>query len=163
MNSFQYETRPSAVLSDGGALTVPLWAVTAMTVGATYHLPPIGSGGARASVASHDDSISLSGVLVGPERFRWKLELERLAEASRRGSALTALSQGLVGGLVLITSLTIRTDLYAQSLTFNVTASRRDVIDVSISLLHAPLPTALGNLLDVASLGVPALADWGGR
>ncbi|BCB74858.1 hypothetical protein GCM10022251_53910 [Phytohabitans flavus] len=162
--SFQrYAAVPSAVLSDGALLTVPLWAVTAMTVGAAYHLPPIGSSGARASVASHDDTITLAGVLVGVERYAWKFALERLAEASRRGSALAAYTKGAAAGLILVTSMTIRTDMYVQSLTFNVTAGKRDAIDVSMTLIHAPLPSALGVLLDAVSVGVGALADWGGN
>ncbi|MGV9818737.1 hypothetical protein [Nocardia xishanensis] len=162
--SFQgYAAVPSAVLSDGALLTVPLWAVTAMTMGATYHLPPIGSSGARASVASHDDTITLSGMLVGVERYAWKFALERLAEASRRGSALAAYTMGAAGGLILVTTMTIRTDMYVQSLTFNVTAAKRDAIDVTMTLVHAPLPSPLGLLLDAASVGVGALADWGGN
>lgn len=161
--SFQdYVTVPSAIISDG-ILTVPLWTVTTMSLGENYHLPPIGSSGVKAIVAMHDDTISLSGVLVGAERYTWKLTLETLAEASKRGSALGSFTGGKVSGLILVTSLTIRTDMQIQNLTFNVSASKRDAIDVSISMAHMPLPGALGKLLDVASLGVAALADWGGN
>ncbi|GAA4878639.1 hypothetical protein [Actinomycetospora straminea] len=163
-SSFQhYLAVPSAILSDGALLTIPLWAVTAMSVSATYHLPAIGSAGARAGVAAHDDTVTLAGVLVGPERYAWKLALERLAEASRHGSALAAYTGGAVGGAILVTSMTIRTDMYFQSLAFNVTAGKRDAIDVTMALVHAPLPSALGVLLDVASIGVGALADWAGN
>jgi hypothetical protein len=159
--SFQrYVAIPSAILSDGAALTIPLWAVTALSVGATYHLPPVGSSGARAAVAAHDDNITLSGLLVGHERYAWKLALERLAESSRTGSALASYTGGAVGGAILVTSMTIRTDMYFQALTFHVTAARREVIEVSMALVHAPLPSALGVLLDAASLGVGALTDW---
>jgi phage protein U len=154
-----YLNVPSAIISDGGLLTVPLWAVTAMTLSETYHLPPIGSTGARSVVGTHDDTISLSGVLVGPERFAWKLALETLAESGRRGSALAGLTGGAVSGLVLVTSLTIRTDMQVQSLTFSSSATRRDTVDVSLVLVHMPLPSALGKLLDVAAVGVGALAD----
>jgi hypothetical protein len=159
----QYAAVPSAILSDGAVLTIPLWAVTAMSVGATYHLPPIGSSGARASVASHDDTVSLTGSLLGAERYAWKYALERLAESSRGGSALAAHTSGALGGLILITSMTIRTDMYVQSLTFSSSANRRDVIDVTIALVHAPLPGALGVLLDAVAVGVGALTDWGGN
>jgi hypothetical protein len=78
--SFQnYSTIPSAIISDGGLLTIPLWAVTTMSLSEQYHLPPIGSTGARAIVSTHDDEISLSGLLVGFERYTWKFALERLA------------------------------------------------------------------------------------
>ncbi len=155
-------TKPSALISDG-VVTIPLYAVTAMSLNERYHLPPIGSSGMRAIVATHDDSLSLSGMLVGPERFTWKLSLEQLAEASKRGTALAAFTGGRFGGLILVTSLTIRTDMQIQSLGFRVSASKRDAIDVSISMVHAPLPSALHKLLDVvnvANLGVASLTDW---
>jgi len=34
-------TIPSAILSDGGVLLIPLYAVTSMTLSETYHLPPL--------------------------------------------------------------------------------------------------------------------------
>ena len=55
--------------------------------------------------------------------------------------------------------MTIRTDMQVQSLTFSASAARRDVLEVSISLAHVPRPSLLGKLLDVASIGVGALAD----
>jgi hypothetical protein len=154
-------TPPSAVLSDG-LLIVPLYAVTSLSLSETFHLPPIGSTGVRTVVATHDDTLSLTGLLVGPDRFRWKGELELLAEAGKRGSAIAAASRGTVSGLILITSLTIRTDIQVQSLGFSVTATRRDVIEVSISLAHMPLPGSAGMLFDKAKLGVAALADIAG-
>lgn len=157
-----YPNVPSAVISDG-ILTVPLWAVSTMVLTETYHLPPIGSSGAKAVVDSHDDTVQLTGVLVGVERYAWKLALETLAEASKRGGALAGFTGGKVGGLVLITSMTIRTDMQVQTLTFTASATKRDAIDVSITLQHMPLPSALGKLLDAASVGVGALADWGGN
>jgi hypothetical protein len=157
----QYLTIPSAVISDG-IVTIPIWAVSAMTLNETYHLPPIGSSGARAIVATHDDSISLTGVLVGAERYAWKLALETLAETSKRGSALESFTGGAASGLILVTSMTIRTDMQVQTLSFSASSAKRDVLDVSMSLVHMPRPGALGKLLDVASIGVGALADWGG-
>jgi hypothetical protein len=158
--SFQNETKiPSAIISDG-IVTVPLWAVSTISLSETYHLPPIGSSGAKAIVANHDDTVSLSGVLVGDERYAWKLALENLAEASKRGSALAAMTGGLAGGLILVTSMTIRTDMQVQSLSFTASAQKRDALDVSLSMAHMPLPGALAKLLDIASLGVASLADW---
>jgi hypothetical protein len=63
---------------------------------------------------------------------------------------------------VLVTSMTIRTEMQIQSLTFSTSAARRDTIDVSLSMAHMPRPGALGKLLDMASVAVPALSDWGG-
>lgn len=153
---------PSAILSDG-LVTIPLYAVSTVTLNESYHLPPLASSGLRTAVGTHDDSLSLSGLLVGEDRFRQKLALELLAESSRRGSPLEGLTRGAAGGLVLITSMTVRTDLHVQSLVFTASAARRDVIDVSMSLVHMPRPGVLTRLLEVANFGVRALADFGGR
>jgi hypothetical protein len=157
-----YLTVPSAIISDG-LLTIPIWAVSSMQLSETYQLPPLGAAGVKAVVSSHDDKITLSGLLVGAERYAWKLSLETLAEASKRGTALATFTGGKVSGLILVTSMTIRTDLQIETLSFTASAAKRDALDVSIALAYMPLPGALGKLLDVASLGVAALADFGGN
>jgi hypothetical protein len=158
-SSYQsYLHTPSAILSDG-IVPVPLWSVTQMTIEETYSLPQIGGTSRKAAVASHDDTISLTAVLLGPERFAWKLALENLAEASRRGTALSKLTNGAVGGLILITAATIRTDLAVSGLTISLSATRRETLDVSLRLAHLPRPGSLAKLLDVASVGVGALTD----
>lgn len=154
----QYAHVPSAIISDG-IVVIPLWAVTQMSLTETYTLPPIGSTAMKATVDVHDDSIQLTGVLVGPERFTWKLLLETLAESSKRGTALATFTGGKVSGLILITSMTIRTDMQVKSLQFTASSTKREALDVVISLAYTPLPGSLGKLLDVASLGIGALAD----
>ena len=84
---------PSAVLSDG-LVSVPLWAVGSISVTEAYQLPPVGSAGLRAVSQVHDDTLTISATLPGPDRFAWKLALEQLAEASRRGTALGAFTGG---------------------------------------------------------------------
>ena len=164
VKTFQnYLTIPSAILSDGGLITVPLWGVTAMTLSEKYHLPPIGSSGAKAVVSTHDDTITLTGMLLGYERYAWKVALETAAEASKRGTALAAYTGGEVGGLILVTSMTIRTDMQIQSLQFTANAGKRDALGVSITLAHMPMPGGLSKLLDVGALAVGALADLGGN
>jgi phage protein U len=158
--SFQHEAgRPSALLSDG-ILTVPIYGVTSMTLSESYHLPPIGSSGARAIVSTHDDTVSLAGLLVGPDRYKLKFQLESIADVARRGSTLALISQGRVTGLILVTAMTIRTDMQIEWLSFGASAGKPDVLDVWVSLRHMPLPGPLGKLLDVKRLGVSALTDW---
>lgn len=153
-----YLHTPSAVLSDG-VVTVPLWAVTQLSIESSYFVPQIGGTRRRVAVVSHDDTIGFSAVLVGPLRFTWKVALENLAEASRQGTALSRLTGGAQSGLVLISTATIRTDLAVQSLSFAQNAQRRDTIDVTMRLLHLPRPGSLAKLLDVSSIGVGALTD----
>lgn len=158
-SSYQsYLHTPSAVLSDG-IVVVPLWSVTQMSIEETYSLPQIGGTSRKAAVASHDDTISMTAVLLGAERFAWKLALENLAESSRRGTALQKLTQGAVGGLILVTAATIRTDLAVQSLGITLSAARRDTLDVTLRMAHLPRPGSLAKLLDIASVGVGALTD----
>ncbi len=158
-SSYQsYLHTPSAVLSDG-IVVVPLWSVTQMSIEETYSLPQIGGTSRKAAVASHDDTISLTAVLLGAERFTWKLALENLAESSRRGTALQKLTNGAVGGLILVTAATIRTDLAVQSLGITLSAARRDTLDVTLRMAHLPRPGSLAKLLDIASVGVGALTD----
>lgn len=151
----------SAIISDG-VQTIPLWAVTAMSLSETYHLPPIGSKGARAILSTHDDTISLSGLMLGDARFTQKIALETLAETSKRGTPLESLGTRLgidIGGLILITSMTLRTDMQIQTLSFSASAARRDVLEVSLTLVHMPRPGGIHKLLDIGSLGVAALMD----
>jgi hypothetical protein len=158
--SFQvYNGSPAAIISDG-LVTIPLYLVTAMSLTETYQLPPIGSTAMRAIVPTHDDTISLSGMLLGDERFALKFALETMADVSKRGSAIGAVTGGKVSGLILVTSMTIRTDMQVQSLAFSASAAQRDALSVSISMAHMPLPGGLAKLLDAASVGVSALADW---
>ncbi|MDB5370568.1 MAG: hypothetical protein JWP20_2126 [Roseomonas sp.] len=169
--SFQeYGVLPSALLWDGGLLFIPLWVVSEITLEESFHLPAIGSTGLKSIAPVQDSTVRLRGMLVGPERFAWKLALETQAEAAQRGSAAAAVVGALAGavgapglaasGLVLVTTMTIRTDMQVKQLSFAATSTRREVIDVTISLEHLPRPSALGKLLDVASLGVGALADF---
>jgi hypothetical protein len=157
--SFQEVVVPSAVLWDGGVLLIPLFAVSEIALSETYHLPAIGSSGAKAIAPVQDSTVRLSGLLVGPTRFAMKLALENQAEAGQRGSLAAALTKGKVGGLILVTSMTIRTDMQVKELSFSASAGRRQVISVSMTLEHLPRPSALGKLLDVASVGVGALMD----
>ncbi|PJR10711.1 hypothetical protein CEJ86_29065 [Sinorhizobium meliloti] len=150
---------PSAVIADGFRF-VPLWAVSSIAISESYHRPPLGSSFARQLVDTHDDTLTLSASLVGWDRFLWKEYLELVAEASLRGSMLERLSSGKAGGLILVTSITIRTDLYMQSLSFTASATRRDVIDVSMTLVHLPRPGFLAQVLDLSAVGVGTLTEF---
>lgn len=153
-----YLHTPSAVLSDG-IVPVPLWAVTQLVVDSTFAVPQIGGTSQRVALPSHDDTLTLTCLLLGEMRFTWKLMLENMAEASRRGTALSSVSGGQVGGLILLTSLTIRTDLAVASLTITASAARRNALDVVLRLVHLPRVGTLGALLDLAAVGVGALSD----
>lgn len=157
--SAQDFTVPSAVIWDGGALLIPLFAVTELSLSETFHLPPLGSSGARAIAPVQDSTVRLSGLLVGPTRYGLKLALENQAQAAQRGSGLALMTGGVLGGLTLVTAMTIRTDMQVKELSFSETATRRQTLSVVISFEHVPRPSGLAKLLDIASVGVGALMD----
>ena len=158
-SSYQdYLRTPSAVLFHG-YVPIPLWAVSQLSIMATYSLPQVGNTNRRVALPAHDDKISLSAVLLGRFRFAWKTALENVAEASRYGTVLSPKRAGLGAGLTLVTSATVRTNLAVESLSFNLTAARRQTIDLTMVLVHLPPPGTRARLLDAASIAVGALAD----
>src|SRR5262245_29893934 len=112
--SFQETVLPSVVLADPPVLFVPLFAVTAISLAETYFLPPLGTSRQRMVVPAHDDTITLSALLIGPQRFLWKLMLETMADLSKRGGIMESLTGGSLSGLVLVSSMMIRTDMQIQ-------------------------------------------------
>lgn len=152
---------PSAIISDG-LVTIPLYAVSQIALSESYHLPAIAQTSTRSTVATHDDTIALTGLLTGPERYALKFALESLAESAKLGTALEGLTGGAVSGLVVITGMAVRTDMQIQSLSFTAAAARRDVIDVSISFAYMPRPTSPARLLEAGNVAIRSLIDFGG-
>jgi hypothetical protein len=154
----EFQRLPSAILTDG-LLPVPLFVVTRMVLSERYSLPAIGSSGFRAAVDNSEDTVSLSALLVGPQRFAWKQSLELLADFSRRGGALARWTKGGVGGLILVTAMTVRLDMQVTELSFTAAAQRRDTLEVSIALRHVPQPGPAHLLIDVGMAAVMSLTD----
>lgn len=151
---------PSAILSDG-LLTVPLFVVTSMNLQETYALPPVGSTGFRAAVDNSEDTITLSAILIGPQRFAWKTSLELLADFSRRGGALARWSSGSAGGLILATKMTVRFNMAVTQMAFVASAGRRDALDVTIGLRHVPKPGPASLLTDAGTaLAMSMVEIW---
>ncbi|WP_420451183.1 hypothetical protein [Ilumatobacter sp.] len=154
----EFQRLPSAILTDG-LLPVPLFVVTRMSLSETYSLPPVGSSGFRAAVDNSDDSVQMSALLIGPQRFAWKQSLELLADFSRRGGALARWTGGGVGGLIPVTSMTVRLDMHVTELSFAASATRRDTLEVNIGLRHVPQPGPLNVLIDLGAAAAMSLTD----
>ncbi|RUN74788.1 hypothetical protein EJC47_19730 [Sphingomonas sp. TF3] len=152
---------PSAILL-AVPVIVPLFAVTTLSLNQSFHLPPIGAGGDRVLVDTHDDTISLSGVLPGWERYLWKEALETLAEQALGGSALSTLIGPTSFGIILWTAMTLRTDMYIQSLSFSASVSRRSALDVSMTLVHLPRPGPSALIADAVNCAVSSALDAAG-
>lgn len=160
-NSFiNYATAPSAVLIPlTVAVPVPLWAVSTISLSESYHMPPVGVNGAHAMVDTHDDTISISGMLVGWERYLWKEALETMAESTLGGGLLGGIAGPARYGIMLWTAMTLRTDMFIQSLTFSASSSKRATLDVSITLKHMPRPGPVAAALDLANCAASSLLD----
>ncbi|WP_404385382.1 hypothetical protein [Caenispirillum salinarum] len=157
-STFQRHGMPSAIIGLVVA-PVPLWSVTAISLTSSYHLPPIGTQSDRVLMDSHDDRISLTAVLPGQLRFAWKEALETFAEQAIAWNPLQDLTNGEVGGLFLWTSMTLRTDIYIESLTFSASAQKRKALDVSMTLAHLPRPGLLPQALDVPNVAISSAID----
>jgi hypothetical protein len=154
----EFQRLPSAILTDG-LLPIPLFVVTRMVLSESYSLPPVGSKGFRAAVENSEDTVTLNALLIGPQRFAWKQGLELLADVSRRGGALARWTKGGVGGLILVTAMTLRLDMQVTELSFAASAQRRDTLEVTIGLRHVPQPGPLNLLLDAGMAAVMSITD----
>lgn len=157
-----YATAPSAVLI-ALPVVVPIWAVSTISLSQSFHLPPIGAAGDRVMVDTHDDTVTISGVLPGWERYLWKEALETLAE--------NALGGGLIGtmlggpsplGIILWTAMTLRSDMYIQSLSFSASSTKRSALDVSMTLVHLPRPGPSAMVTDMVNCAVGSALDAAG-
>jgi hypothetical protein len=167
--SFQVDLPAPAAVVSNGLVTVPLWAVSSLTLNETQDLPATGGDAQRSQVSRPTGTLSMAAVLVGSDRFAWKLALESLAHpqatlAGRAASAFAGAVSQITGldGLVVLTSVAVSANMHLTNLTFSVSAARRDVIDVSLSFVRMPVPAPLGTLLDAAGFAIRALGMWEG-
>ena len=149
---------PSAVIGIF-PVVIPLFSVSSIGLTESYHLPPIGAGGDRVLMDTHDDQISISAVLPGRMRFVWKELLEKSAELSLGWNPWQSATNGLFGGLTLWTTMTLRTDIYIQNLSFTASAQKRQALDVSMSLVHLPRNQWLSEALDIGNAAVSTGID----
>jgi len=156
--SFERLGPPSAILTNGATI-VPLWSVSSISLTESYHLPPVGVGADRVLIDSHDDRISMTGVLPGPQRFIWKEMLELLAELTIAKNPVQEIARLDIGGIVLWTTMTLRTDIYIESLSFSASAQKRKALDVSLTLVHLPRPSRLPLLLDLGNVALSSAID----
>src|SRR5215211_1369528 len=131
---------------------VPLFAVNTMTLNEEFKIPEIGKGDKSQWLGKVGYTVSIDGVLVGPERFFYKAALEVLADLSMiLGSTVPI--PGL-GGIPLVSGLTVLPDMQITSLKFTQTSQEFGAVGVSISLRHCPrglVGELIGQGLNVAS------------
>lgn len=155
------QAKPTVFITDG-LVSVPIHAVSAISLSQSFQLPPIGASLARAMVDTHADSFTLTGLLIGKARLLERLALETLAESALRGSVASVASAGMLDGLIVVTPLAIRTNMFITALGFTVSAAKVQAIDVSITLQYVPKPvTGLISMVADAAQTVAALSDPG--
>lgn len=115
---------------------VPLFAVTSMTLDESFKLPDVGRGDKSQWLGKVGYSVSIEGLLVGPERFFYKAALEALADLSVLLTSLVPIP-GL-GGIPLVSGLTVLADMQVASLKFTQTSQEQQTIGVSVALKHCP-------------------------
>ena len=131
---------------------VPLFAVTNMTLDEQFKIPTIGQGDKSQWLGKVGYTVTIQGVLLGPERFLWKAALEVLADISMVLASLVSIP-GL-GGIPLVSGLTVLSDMQITSLRFTQTSQEFGAIGVTVSLKHCPrgfVAELLGQGLNVAS------------
>lgn len=141
--------------------TVPLLYVQNITMSEGYEIRRIADSPFSQATAPTKKTIAIEAILLGPDRLLLKKELEALALVSRALVAATAPALA-VSGIPVVCGLTISLDMQITDLRFTQSAQRREALDVSISLQHAPRSTTtalLGELADLALAGGTALVS----
>jgi hypothetical protein len=142
---------------------VPLFAVNSMTLDESYKLPDIGKGDASQWLGKIGYSVTVEGALIGPSRFFYKAALEALADVSVLLEALVPIP-GL-GGIPLVSGLTVLTDMQITSLKFTQTSQEQQSIGVTIALKQCPkglVGEVLGQGLNMASSLLGSSLSLGG-
>jgi hypothetical protein len=140
--------------------TVPLFAVTQISLNEQYALPPVGDKGNSQSTSKITRTVQIQAALLGPIGPITRLQLEMMADLSKT----LPLGSSLISGIPLVAGLTTLMDMQIDSLNFSQTAEEKGVYTVSISLKHCPRPglmAALSAVTNAASaiVGTAALAS----
>lgn len=146
----EFERLPAALIVDL-PLFIPLFAVSRLSLSEAYSLPPVGSSAYRTATMASTDQITLTALLIGPQRLLWKKDLELLAASSKRGGSLGAWTSGYTGGLMFVSRTVTRMSMQINALTFVASAQRLNTLEVSISMRHVPRPGPLDALVDAGA------------
>ncbi|MFJ5695989.1 hypothetical protein ACIP9X_19350 [Arthrobacter sp. NPDC093125] len=132
--------------------SVPLFHVQSMTMNQGYRIERIM--GSRWSQATQPTvkTIAIEAVLIGPERLLVKKALEAMALTSRALAAAAAPLLG-VAGIPVVSGMTISLDMQITDLRITHSTTKREALDVSLSLQHVPrsnLSALAGEVADMA-------------
>ncbi|WP_326673416.1 hypothetical protein [Streptomyces canus] len=131
---------------------VPLFHVQSMSISQGYRIERIM--GSRWSQATQPTvkTIAIEAVLIGPDRLLVKKALEAMALTSRALAAAAAPLMA-VAGIPVVSGLTISLDMQITDLRITQSTTKREALDVSLSLQHVPrsnLSALAGEAADMA-------------
>lgn len=132
--------------------TVPLFAVSSLTLNEGYQVARIAGTRLAQLVSPTTKTISIEAILLGPDRLLVKKELEGLALTSRILAAAAAAAMS-VSGIPVVCGMTISLDMQITSLRFTQSNQKREAVDVSITLEQVPrssVSAIVGEALDMA-------------
>ena len=131
---------------------VQLFHVQSMTMSQGYKIERIM--GSRWSQVTQPTvkTISIEAILIGPDRLLVKKELEAMALTSR---ALAAAAAPLlaIAGIPVVSGMTVSLDMQITDLRITHSTTKREALDVSLSLQHVPrsnLSALAGEAADIA-------------
>lgn len=131
---------------------VPLFAVNNLSLAEEFSLPDIGRGDKSQWLGKTKYTVSVQGLLIGPERFFYKTALEAVADLGMILASLVPIP-GL-GGVPIVSGLTVLTDMQITNLRFTQTSQEFGAIGVAIEMKHCPkgfIAELLGKGLNMAS------------
>ncbi len=140
-----FAQQPSVLLG-----TVPLFAVSRISLSERYELPSYGDKGLSQSTSTVTREVQIEALLIGDSKQATRLALESMADLSRTLPAVSS----ILSGIPMVAGLTTLLDMQVNSLTFGQSAEEKDVYTVSISLKHCPRPglmTLLSNVTNAAA------------
>src|SRR5688572_21518146 len=117
-----------------------------------YAIERIATSSFSQALAPTAKRISIDAMLVGPDRLVLKKALEALALVSRALVAAAGPALAL-GGIPVVSGLTISLDMQITSLSFTQSTQKRDALDVRLELQHVPrsvVSLLAGEALDIA-------------
>ena len=131
---------------------VSLLYVQSISMTEGYEIERIAGSRFSQAIAPTTKTISIEAILAGPDRMLTKKKLEALALVSRVMIAAAAPALALAG-IPVVCGLTFSLDMQIISLRFTQSVSKREALDVSLTLRHVPrsnVTAVIGEVADMA-------------
>ncbi|MFE5720437.1 hypothetical protein [Streptomyces erythrochromogenes] len=135
--------------------TVPLLYVQSLSITEGYQIERIAGSRFSQAIAPTAKTIAVEATLPGPDRLLLKKQLEALALVSRVMVAATAPLLA-VTGIPVVCGMTVSLDMQITDLRFTQSVTKREALDVSLTLRHVPRSSVTAILGEAADLALAA-------